>query len=161
MSKVISHVTVKQEMYVLPSSSEGSALDSGESMISDNGRKRDRTAGKMEDTRITKRQKGIENSCHGMIHDGSTKDFSELVKVELKEPGAPMLPIDLQENSNNVFCSQSSESDDELDDEFDPWAEIFANTYELSRGSRRESTLPQSSVEDVCLTWTERYLSSV
>ena len=91
MSKVISHVTVKQEMDVLPSSSEGSALDSGESMISDNGRKRDRTAGKMEDTRITKRQKGIENSCHGMIHDGSTKDFSELVKVELKESSVPML----------------------------------------------------------------------
>ena len=161
MSKVISHVTVKQEMYVLPSSSEGSALDSGESMISDNGRKRDRTAGKMEDTRITKRQKGIENSCHSMIHDGSTKDFSELVKVELKEPGAPMLSIDLQENSNNVFCSQSSESDDESDDEFDPWAEIFANTYDSSCGQERELTSPRSCVKRGGLTWEERFLSSV
>ena len=77
-----------------------------------------------------------------MIHDGSPKDFSELVKVELKGPSAQILPKDLQENKDYAVSSQSSESDDESDDEFDPWAEIFADTYDLSRGLVRESSPP-------------------
>ena len=161
MSEVISNVTVKQEMDVLPPNSEDSALNSGRAMINGNGRKRDRTAVKIEDKRITKRKKELQDPCDSMLDDCFPKDVSELVKVELKESSVPMLFKDLQGNSNNVFSSQSSESDDESDDEFDPWAEIIAGTYDLSRGLRREWTPPQSSVADVCLTWTERYLSSV
>ena len=125
MSKVISHVMVKQEMDELPFKSEDSALNSGGVMKNGNGRKRDRTAVKMEDTRITKRQKELNGSRHSMLYDGSPRDFPEIEKGELKESSAPMLPKDLPENLDNPVSSQSSESDDELDDEFDPWAEIF------------------------------------
>ena len=161
MSKVILPVTVKQEMDELPSNSEDSALNSGEAMISGNGRKRDRTAVRMEDAQMIKRQKELQDPCDPMLDNCFPKDVSTLLKVEPKESSAPVLPKDLQEKSDNVFSSQNSESDDESDDEFDPWAEIFANTYDSSRGLGRESTPPQSSVEGVCLTWAERYLSSV
>ena len=136
------------------------APNSGEAMISDNGRKRNRTAVKKEDTRI-KRQKELKDPCHPMLHDGFPKDLSELEKVELKEPIASMLPKDLQENLDNTFSSQSSESDDESDDEFDPWADIFTDTYDFSCGPGRESTPPRSSVKRGSLTWAERLLSSV
>ena len=158
MSKAISKVTVKLEMNELPFKSEESALNSGGVMINGDGRKRDRTAVKREDTQVMKKQKILKDPCDPMLDDCFPKDVSELVKVELKESSVPMLFKDLQEN---VSSSQSSESDDESDDEFDPWAEIFADTYDLSRGLGRESTPPQSSVEGVCLTWAERYLSSV
>ena len=84
MSKVISNVTVKQEMDVLPSNSEDSALNSGRAMINGNGRK-ERTAIKKENTQM-KRQKELKDPCHPMLHDGFLKDLSELEEVELKEP---------------------------------------------------------------------------
>ena len=158
MSKVISHVTIKLEMDELNANPEDSAPNSKGAMII--GKKRKRTAVKSENTQM-KRQKTLKDPCHPMLHDGFPKDLSELVKIELKEPSAPMLPKDLQENLDNAVSSQSSESDDESDDEFDPWAEIFANTYDLSRGSGRELTQPRSNVEGDYLTWAERYLSSV
>ena len=133
MSKVISNVTIKLEMDELSTNPEDSVPNSAGVMISGNGRKRNRTAVKEEDTRI-KRQKELKDPYHPMLHDGFLKDLSELEEVELKEPcaptvevkdpGAPMLPKDLQENSDNAFSSQSLELDDELDDEFDPWTNI-------------------------------------
>ena len=161
MSKVISNVIAKQEMDELPSNSEDSALNSGEAMISSNGRKRDRTAVKMEDAQMIKRQKELQDPCDPMLDDCFPKDVSTLLKVETKESSALVLPKDLQEKSDNVFSSQSSESDDESDDEFDPWAEIFANVYDPSREPGREYTLSRSNVERDHLTWAERYLSSV
>ena len=156
MSEVISNVTVKEEMNAKP---EDSTPNLGRAMMID--RKRNRIAVKMEDTRVMKRQRDFQNSCDPMFDNCFPRDFSKLIKVELKESGDPMQPRDRQENLDNPVTSQSSESDDESDDEFDPWAEIFASTYELNRGPGRELTSLQSSVEDVCLTWAERYLSSV
>ena len=160
MSKVISNVTIKLELDELNTNPEDSAPNSEGAMRSDNGRKRNRTAWKIENTRI-KRQKELKDPCHPMLHDGFPKDLSELVKVELKEPSAPMLPKDLQENLDNTFSFQSSESDDESDDEFDPWANIFTDTYDSSCGPGRESAPPRSSVKKGSLTWAERFLSSV
>ena len=57
MSKVISHVTIKLEMDELNANPEDSAPNSGETMISDNGRKRNRIVVKMEDTRITEAER--------------------------------------------------------------------------------------------------------
>ena len=139
MSKVISHVTIKLEMDELNANPEDSAPNSGGAMMI--GKKRNRTAVKSENTQM-KRQK-------------------ELKVVKRRDAGAPMPPKYLQENLDNAVNSQGSESDDESDDEFDPWAEIFVNTYELSRGSGRESILPRSSIERDYMTWAERYLSSV
>ena len=159
MSETILRVTVKLEMNALGDDLEVSAPNSGGAMMI--GKKRNRIAVKMEDTRVVKRQKELKNPCHGMIHDGFPRDFSKLVKVELKESDDPMLLKDLQENLDNPVSSQSSESDDEPGDEFDPWAEIFASTYDLNSGLGRESTPPQSIVEGDHLTWAQRYLSSV
>ena len=83
-------------------------------------RKRDRTAVKMEDGQMIKRQKELQDPCDPMLDDCFPKDVSELLKVELKESSAPVLPKDLRENLDNPVSSQSSESDDESDDEFDP-----------------------------------------
>ena len=161
MSKVISNVMVKLEINELSANLEDYALNSGKAMISGNGRKRDRTAVKMEDAQMIKRQKELQDPCDPMLDDRFPKDALTLLKVEPKESSAPVLPKDLQEKSDNVFSSQSSESDDESDDEFDPWAEIFANVYDPSREPGRESTLSRSNVERDHLTWAERYLSSV
>ena len=115
MSKVISHVTIKLEMDEMNANPEVSAPNSGGAMMI--GKKRNRIAVKMEDTRVVKRQKELKNPCHGMIHDGFPRDFSKLVKVELKESDDSMLLKDLQENLDNPVSSQSSESDDESEDE--------------------------------------------
>ena len=156
MSEVISNVTVKEEMNAKP---EDSTPNLGRAMMI--GRKRNRIAVKMEDTRVTKRQRDFQDPCDSMFDNCFPRDFSKLVKVELKESGDPMQLKDLQENLDNTVSSQSSESDDESGDEFDPWAEIFASTYDLNSGLGGESTPPQSNVEGDHLTWAQRYLSSV
>ena len=153
MSKAISKVTVKLEMNELPFKSEDSALNSGGVMINGDGRKRDRTAVKREDTQVMKKQKILKDPCDPMLDDCFPKDVSET--------SVQILPKDLPENLDNPVSSQSSESDDESDDEFDPWTEIFTNAYDPTHGPGRELTPPQPSVEGVSLTWAERYLSSV
>ena len=158
MSETISKVTVKLEMNALCDDLEVSTPNSGGAMMI--GKKRNRTVLKSENTRM-KRQKGLQDPCGSMLDDRLPKDVSEFVKVELKESSIPMLFKDLQQNSNNFFSSQSSESDDESEDEFDPWAKIFASTYDMNSGLGRESTPPQSNVEGDHLTWAQRYLSSV
>ena len=84
MIKVTSDVTVKLEIIGLPAKVGDSAPNSGKAMISDNGRKRDRTAVKMEDTQIIKRQKILKDPRHFILHDGFPRDFSELEKGEMK-----------------------------------------------------------------------------
>ena len=153
MSKAISKVAVKLEMNEVPFKSEDSALNLGGVMINGDGRKRDRTAMKREDTQVMKKQKILKDPCDPMLGDCFPRDVSET--------SVQILPKDLPENLDNAVSSQSSESDDESDDEFDPWAEIFASTYDLNSGLGREPTPPRSNVEGDHLTWAQRYLSSV
>ena len=96
-----------------------------------------------------------------MLPDDFLENFPEAETGKLKDPCAPMLPESFLEDLTNAPSHQSSV----LDEEFDPWASIFADaddtSEEFSRGPDNESTPPRASVEKESLTWAERFLSSV
>lgn len=167
----MSKVTIKLETSEPSTNTEDYAPNPGETMKKGKGRKRNRREGKRRRKEI-KRQKEHKDPFTNTLPNYFFKDpvtntlpdcflEDELEKVELRSPCAPMAPKNLQEETYNTFSSQSSESDDE----FDPWASIFADTCytpeEFSLGSGRTSTSPRFCVEEDSLTWAQRHLSSV
>ena len=96
-----------------------------------------------------------------MLPEGFLENSPEVEQGKLKDPCTPMLPEDFLENLTNSPSPQSSVSNEE----FDPWANIFADaddtSEEFSSGPDKESTPPRASVEKDSLTWAERFLSSV